>query len=113
MIDDKKQEELKLRLLKEHHDAPHPGLEGGRLRIHVALHAVVEFQLLDGVPPQTRETLERLVNQGMSHHEAVHAIADVVSDAMTELMEQEIPFDEERYAERLAGLSPPQREQKN
>ena len=52
-------------------------------KAHAVFHAIVENQIADGLEPVVR-ALERLMKQGLSRHDAVHAIASVVTDHLYE-----------------------------
>lgn len=69
-----------------HHrrDKPHELPES--LPAHAAFHAIVERQLAMDDPPETKTTLERLTGEGLSRHDAIHAIASVVAGTMHDLM---------------------------
>jgi len=97
--------ELQEQLMEEHRRSPHPNLTGERLRLHVAIHSVVEIQVRDGVPPETGATLRRLMDGGLDRHEAAHAIGTVVADEMFEIMSNQRTFNEAQYTERLAALT--------
>jgi len=93
-------------ILEQHERQPHSGLkDAARLRLHVSLHVVAETQIRDGHPPATAETLKRLMAEGLSRHEAIHAICSVVAQEMTEVMGDRRSFDESRFAGRLRALS--------
>jgi hypothetical protein len=62
---------------------------------------VVENQLRDGTPPETRATLERLLAEGFSRTKAVELIACVVSSEIFDVLQSGQPYQEQRY---LAGL---------
>src|SRR5688572_26067831 len=66
-----------------------------------ALLEVVENQLRDGTPPETRETLDRLMAAGHTRERAVKLIACVVSSEVFDVLRSGKPYDEARY---LAGL---------
>jgi len=53
------------------------------LKAHAAFHAVVENQLATGFGPSCR-TVERLQKEGMSRHEAIHAIGSIVAKFLHE-----------------------------
>ncbi|MDH3458005.1 MAG: hypothetical protein OER90_14295 [Gemmatimonadota bacterium] len=72
-----------------------------------AILEVVENQLRNDDPPQTRETLARLMGAGHSRSEATQMIASVVAVEMFDVMSTEKPFDQERFAERLRLLPEP------
>lgn len=57
---------------------PHPPTP--KPRVHAAMHVMVENQVALGEPPFVRETLERLLQEGLNRHESVHAIAEVGAD---------------------------------
>ncbi|ATU67001.1 hypothetical protein [Piscinibacter gummiphilus] len=54
-----------------------------RLKLHAVIHVVVENQLAMGFGPSCR-ALVRLQKQGLSRHDAVHAIGSVVMDFVHE-----------------------------
>jgi len=62
---------------------------------------VVENQLRDNEPPETRATLDRLVAQGHSASEAKRLIACVVVAEMFHVMKHKQPYDTSRF---VAGL---------
>lgn len=55
------------------------------LRLHAAFHAVVENQLAEGIEA-VRETLERLMSEGLDRHEGIHAIGSVLAEHLSNLM---------------------------
>jgi len=58
-------------------------IKGPRLKMHAVIHVVVENQLAMGFGPSCR-ALARLQAQGLSRHDAVHAIGSVVMDFVHE-----------------------------
>lgn len=99
------QARLLRRLQEDHLEHPHPGIEGGRLRLHLAVHAVVETQILEGKPVETARTLARLMAEGLSRHQSIHAIGHVASEEVVTCLSQGRRYDEERYVTRLRALS--------
>lgn len=65
---------------------------------------VVENQLRDNDPPETRATLDRLVREGHSASEAKRLIACVVVAEMFHVMERHQPYDQDRFVSGLRGL---------
>jgi hypothetical protein len=65
---------------------------------------VVENQLRDNNPPATRETLERLLAEGIPHEEALNLIGCVVTSEIFDILKDQRPFDEKRYVEALRRL---------
>jgi len=69
-----------------------------------ALLEVVENQLRDGTPPETRTTLQRLLAEGFSRDEAIELIACVVSTEIFDVLKSRLPYDEQRYVAGLRAL---------
>lgn len=69
-----------------------------------AIMRVVESQIQDNDPPQTRQTLERLVKSGLTEKEAKKLIRGVAAIEICNIMEKKEPFQYQRYAEALARL---------
>jgi len=65
---------------------------------------VVEKQVQSDTPPQTRETLDRLVAQGFSNEEAKHLIGSVVVMEMRAVVEESRAFSRERFVSLLEDL---------
>jgi Domain of unknown function (DUF1841) len=78
---------------------PHPLAPNPRL--HGLIHMVVENQIARDEPAFVRATLLRLTGEGLTRHDAIHAIGTVVA---AQIHSQE-PMDEEAYIERLDALS--------
>ena len=53
------------------------------VRVHATFHAIVENQVALGVDCVVR-AIQRLVKQGLSRHDAVHAIASLLADHLYE-----------------------------
>lgn len=92
------------RVAQEHELSPHPGIAGGRLRLHLAVHVVVETQLVEGSPPEVPETLARLLARGVARHDAIHVIGEVASEEVISCLSRGERYDEERYVARLRAL---------
>jgi methanogenic corrinoid protein MtbC1 len=72
--------------------------------LHEVIHEVVENQIRDGDPKETKETLERLMDQGYSRHEAIHKIGTVVVEEIYTVLKRKEKFNEERYVKKLLAL---------
>ena len=59
------------------------------LRMHAMFHAVVENQIALGDEIPTEKTLARLMREGLSRHDAVHAIGSVVASHMFNLIKHD------------------------
>lgn len=99
------QAQLMTRILREHATNPHPDMDEKRLRVHAAIHVVVETQLQRGSPPEVQSTLDRLMLEGLERHDAIHAIGSVASDEVLTCLSSDRTYDEQRYIERLRSLS--------
>ncbi len=73
-------------------------------RLRRALMDVVENQLRAGEPPETSETLARLVAQGRSRDEAMELLASVVCSEIFDVLKTNQPYDEARFVEGLRAL---------
>ncbi len=69
----------KLRLVANFHTGLLKRFSG--VKHHAALHVVVETQLANGFGPSKR-AMVRLQQQGLTRHESIHAIAEVVSSCL-------------------------------
>ncbi len=72
---------------------------------HAAMHVIVESQLADQAPPEARGALRRLQEEGMSRHDAVHAIGWLATEHMKRAMAKQRPVDDKAYARDLATLT--------
>ena len=74
--------------------------------LHAGLHCIVENQLALGDPSLVRKSLERLMQEGIDRHEAIHAIASTLSEHMFELVRGVAPgFDLAAYCSALEKLT--------
>jgi hypothetical protein len=78
-------------------EAPNPHLRR-------AILEVVDNQLRDNSPPETNETLKRLMAEGRSRKEAVELIACVVSTEVFEVLKSGRPHDNARFVAALQAL---------
>jgi hypothetical protein len=69
-----------------------------------AILEVVENQLRDGTPPETRMTLDRLLAEGFSRDKALKLIGCVVTCEIFDVLKSGQPYDEARYLAGLASL---------
>ncbi len=54
------------------------GVQLGTPELHAMAHVVVENQVALGEATSVPETLDRLINEGLDRHDAVHAIGSVL-----------------------------------
>jgi hypothetical protein len=67
----------------------------------------VENQIRKNDPPETKETLDRLIHSGQSREEALRLIAGVLANEMFEVMKNKRQYDNARYVANLARLPNP------
>jgi len=83
-----------------HWREPRPHALAPNPRLHAVLHAVIETQIASDEPVQARQTLLRLTGEGLTRHDAVHAMATVLTEFIFEQR-----WDEEEYVAKLGALS--------
>ena len=99
-------EDERIRMAEEFH-------RGARIRVpnlhvHAVMHVIVENQLALGSELPVAGTLARLVREGLSRHDAVHAIGSVLLVHMKRLAGGAAPGEDphEPYYAELARLTP-------
>lgn len=65
---------------------------------------IVENQIRDNDPSETRQTLRRLIKEGFSREEAVELIATVVVNEIYNVLKQEKNFNRKRFVAALRQL---------
>ena len=70
----------------------------------MAILKAVENQLESNDPPKTRETLNRLLSEGIDRDEALKYIACALSVEIFSALKHSEPFDSERYDKNLDVL---------
>lgn len=72
--------------------------------MQAALYDILDNQLRDGDPPETRATLARLVGEGVEKNEARRLIACVIAAEIFAVMKSNKSFDRQRFVGRLETL---------
>src|SRR5205085_5091875 len=72
--------------------------------LQAAIYEVVDNQLRDGTPPETRQTLDRLIAEGHARQEARRLIACAVVSEIFNVLQRHEPYDEARYIAALRRL---------
>ena len=72
--------------------------------LQAAFLEIVNNQLKANDPPETRETLNRLVAQGISEDDAKRYIAQAVCVETFDILKHKRPFNLQRYVKNLARL---------
>ena len=95
----------RLHLVEEYHrrmriQLPNP-------TVHAVAHCVVENQIAMGDELPVRQTLERLISEGLDRHDAIHAVGSVLMRHMYELMQHPTtaPVDQSVYFRELEDLT--------
>jgi hypothetical protein len=76
-------EAKRLRLVEDYHRRARIRLPN--VRVHASFHVIVENQVAIGDEIPVRRTLARLMDQGVDRHDALHAIASVLSEHVFEI----------------------------
>jgi hypothetical protein len=74
--------------------------EGIRLpdeRVHAALHVMVENQIALGAQTPVADAVERLMGEGMSRHDAIHAVGAVLDKHVYRAHSTGVPVSREAY----------------
>lgn len=65
---------------------------------------MVENQIKENNPPETKKTLDRLLKKGYSRNDAMKLIGSVVAAEIYRILKSHEPFNEERYVKALREL---------
>jgi hypothetical protein len=79
-------------------------MEDHNPHLKAAFLETVDNQLADNDPPETKETLDRLIAQGMSEDDAKIYIAQAVSVEVFDILKHEKEFNFDRYLKNLKRL---------
>lgn len=100
-------EDERLQLVRYAHRSvsrEHPAMES--VDSHVSIHTIVENQLAMNKPAIVRSKLAELCAQGLTRHEAVHAIGSVIAEHMWKVTRQQAVADDyERNLKKLSKAS--------
>ncbi len=73
--------------------------------LKAAILEVVENQIREDDPPETRQTLERLLAAGYSRKQAIEMIGSALVEEIWAIMHENKPFDRARFTALLEQLS--------
>jgi hypothetical protein len=76
-------ERERIQLAEAHHRIAR--IELPNLKVHAVFHAVIENQIAEGLQPVVR-AMARLAHEGLSRHDALHAVASVCAEHLFEVM---------------------------
>jgi hypothetical protein len=92
-------------LAYQYHLKANERLPEDAMAIHAALHVIVENQNALGTPP-VPETVQRLQRQGLTRHEAIHAVAAVLSNDVFEILHgEDAAWNPAKYRRKLEKLT--------
>jgi len=72
--------------------------------LHAAIMEVVENQLRDLDPPETKQTYDRLLAEGISAEEARRLIGCIIASEIFYILKDEKAFDLAKYIKALSDL---------
>lgn len=75
-------EQTRIRLVEDHHRAARTKLPN--LKVHATFHAIIENQIAENTESVVR-AMARLVAEGLSRHEAIHAVGSVLAEHIHDL----------------------------
>jgi hypothetical protein len=98
------EEDERIRRVSAYHR--HAKIKLPNLNIHAALHSVVENQIAEELQT-VRETVARLQAEGLSRHDAIHAVGSVLVGCLQALLLEGAPaqFEVEAYFQDLRSLT--------
>ena len=73
-------------------------------RLKRAILEVVKTQLRENDPPETKQTLERLLQQGFTEQEALKLIGYVAAGEVFAVLKEGRPYDKQKYLAALQAL---------
>jgi transcriptional regulator of NAD metabolism len=73
-------------------------------RLQKTILEVVENQIRENNPPETRKTLDRLLKKGYSKDDAMKLLRRAVLGEIYKVLKSKEPFDEKRYVKALREL---------
>jgi len=65
---------------------------------------IINNQLRDNDPPETKSTLQRLISEGIYEKDAMELIGSVLTYEMFHMLKNSETFNERRYVEALKNL---------
>lgn len=97
-------ESLRNEFVLNSHKAAGIEFEEGAENIHSIIHVIVENQLAMKVEP-VPTTIAKLTRQGLSRHEAIHAVGAVLSEDLFDIMKNGQKHNIKKYRKRLDKLT--------
>jgi hypothetical protein len=73
-------------------------------KLQEQIFEIVDNQIRDGKPPETKQNYDRLLKMGYSNIDAKKCIGQCVAVELFNIMKHHQPFDEKRYVQNLLNL---------
>ncbi len=98
-------EDERINLVEEFHLGTGEEIPEGGSALHASFHVVVENQIAMGLEP-VPATIAKLTRQGLSRHDAIHAVASIVCENTYDLLKgNKREWDPKIYRRRLEKLT--------
>jgi len=88
-------EAVRLELVSAYHQSS--GIDLPNITLHAAFHTIVENQLAEGLD-EVHNTLDRLLEEGLDRHDAIHAIGSVVVGQVHGILQDSPPAQDQSQA---------------
>jgi uncharacterized protein YoaH (UPF0181 family) len=76
-----------------------------RPHLHAIIHVVVENQIAMGDETPVAEAIQRLMGEGLSRHDAIHAVGSVLAGYLHETLRDKKEADNEAYYADIRALT--------
>lgn len=74
-------------------------------RVHASFHVMVENQVALGGETPVAEAVDRLMGEGLSRHDAIHAVGAVLATHMHRALAARVPVSREAYYADIRALT--------
>jgi hypothetical protein len=72
--------------------------------LRASIFEIIENQMRDNTPPETRQTHDRLIAAGHSHEDTMKMLGCVVTSEIFDVLKQNQAYDQERFVAALNAL---------
>jgi hypothetical protein len=97
-------EDGRIEIIERYHDEHDDHPPAPNPRQHALYHNVIESQIAED--ERVADVYDHLVDEGVSRHNAIHAMGSVVQKYIKRAMKEGEPIDEEAYRSELEALDP-------
>jgi hypothetical protein len=81
------------------------GIEESRPEVHASIHLIVEKQIAMGDELPVGEAVRRLMGEGLTRHDAIHAVGSVLMGYLNQTLRDEKEPDNEAYFADVRALT--------